>query len=424
MNGAQTEKDFVMTTHVSPTSLKGWKITTAGRSLSTLSQQWARRPHDERYLSLDALLVATKLRAERAEERKIKTSELSLSSPEIAEDDNLADAQLKMNSLMLDVGEDDHRALTNWTFGQIVSLAGAGSASRVLKLLPGANVSNDLTYLMRYNRGSDEIKLYSDDLEALAVTGPDYGRIFDHEVTAAVAAATCGATGDHRWKVPGMLDWGTMIYDPNHPVTKDTTTIFGNDRGVFIFLCQDLCPIEIGKLPDGSPDYVFRGFYVTNSEVGAGTLKLGAMYLRGICCNRIMWGVEAFEEMTMRHTKYAPSRFIEEAQPALQSFANGSAQKLVDGVNLAKQAIVAETKQKAVEFLVGRNIAAKRALSIYEKIVREQWGVAAADEEPEERAVSVWDLAQGITAVAREEKNFDTRIDLEQAAGVLLDRVA
>jgi hypothetical protein len=221
-----------------------------------------------------------------------------------------------------------------------------------------------------------------------------------------------------------MLDWSTMHYDPLHPVTKDTTTLFANDRGVFIFLCQDLAPIEIGKLPDGSPDLVFRGFYVTNSEVGAGSLKLGAMYLRGICCNRILWGVEAFEELTMRHTKYAPMRFIEEARPALESFANGSTEKLIQGVHKAKDAVVAEDKAKAVEFVISRGVAAKRAHAIYEKIVREEWRVPAGEEEPEDRPVSVWELAQGMTAAAREEPNFDTRIELERAAGVLLDRVA
>ena len=33
----------------------------------------------------------------------------------------------------------------------------------------------------------------------------------------------------------------------------------------------------------------------------------------------------------MRHTKYAPNRFIEEARPALESFANGSEMKLIAG---------------------------------------------------------------------------------------------
>lgn len=413
-----------MSQHVSPTSLNGWKITTNGRSLSVLSQQWIRRPHDERFLSLADLKADRKMRADNSEERKIKTADLTFSAPEILESDPKDEALLKFGSLLMDVGADDHRAVTNWTFGQVAGLAGASGATRFLRALPGINVANDLTYAIRYNRGVDEVKLYTDDLEALAITGPDYGRIFDWEVAEAVDAATCGSIGDHRWKVPGMLDWRTMIYDPLHPVSKDTTTLFANDRGVFIFLCQDLAPIEIGKLPDGSPDLVFRGFYVTNSEVGAGKLKLGAMYLRGICCNRILWGVEAFEELEMRHTKYAPNRFIEEARPALESFANGSSMKLVQGVAMAKEAIVAETKAKAVEFVMSRGVAAKRAQAVYEKIVREEWRLGADEEEPEDRPVSVWDLAQGMTAAAREEPNFDTRMELERAAGVLLDRVA
>jgi len=39
-------------------------------------------------------------------------------------------------------------------------------------------------------------------------------------------------------------------------------------------------PIEAGKLPDGSPDLFFRGFYCWNSEVGAKTLGMASFYLR------------------------------------------------------------------------------------------------------------------------------------------------
>jgi hypothetical protein len=44
-------------------------------------------------------------------------------------------------------------------------------------------------------------------------------------------------------------------------------------------------------------DIVFRGFYITQSEVGFKSLKVAVFYLRAICCNRIMWGVEGFEEI-------------------------------------------------------------------------------------------------------------------------------
>ena len=50
-------------------------------------------------------------------------------------------------------------------------------------------------------------------------------------------------------------------------------------------------------------DLVFRGFYVTNSEVGKSALKVAVFYLRAICCNRIMWGVEGFEEISIRDGK-------------------------------------------------------------------------------------------------------------------------
>lgn len=71
-------------------------------------------------------------------------------------------------------------------------------------------------------------------------------------------------TGDTRWKVPGVLDWSTGIYNPRVDITRDTTTLYSSDRDVFLFLVDDLNPIEAGRLPNGSPDLYFRGFYCWN----------------------------------------------------------------------------------------------------------------------------------------------------------------
>jgi hypothetical protein len=54
--------------------------------------------------------------------------------------------------------------------------------------------------------------------ELRAVTGPDYGRIFDHELASAVQRIAGNGTGDTRWKVPGVLDWSTGIY--NQPACR------------------------------------------------------------------------------------------------------------------------------------------------------------------------------------------------------------
>ncbi len=47
------------------------------------------------------------------------------------------------------------------------------------------------------------------------------------------------------------------------------------------------------------------------------TLGIASFYLRAVCQNRNLWGVEDFEEITIRHSKYAASRFAHEAAPAL-----------------------------------------------------------------------------------------------------------
>jgi hypothetical protein len=117
------------------------------------------------------------------------------------------------------------------------------------------------------------VKLYGESLDftARAFTGPDYGRIYDADLVATVQRFA--GTGSH-WKVPGQIDWSNMSYNPWVDVTKETTTLYASDRDVFLFLVDDTRPIEVGKLANGDPDLIFRGFYAWNSEVGARSMGI------------------------------------------------------------------------------------------------------------------------------------------------------
>ncbi len=198
------------------------------------------------------------------------------------------------------------------------------------------------------------------------------------------------------------------IYNPSVDVTKENTTLYASDRDVFMFLVDDLNPIEIE--PD---DPMFRGFYVWNSEVGSKTFGIATMYLRAVCCNRILWGVEQFQEIVLRHTAGAPARFYEEAGPALEGFAAGDPAKVVRGVKKAKRAKAAKTAEEQIEFLLSLNFSAKAAAEI----------VSISEVEEGHPPRSVWDMAQGITAFARSIPNQDRRIDTEKVAKKLLDTV-
>lgn len=256
--------------------------------------------------------------------------------------------------------------------------------------------------------------LEADDgrVELRAVTGPDYGRIWDHELVAAVRKIAGNGTGDTRWKVPGVLDWNTMTHNPFVDITNDTTTLYASDRDVFLFLVDDTHPIEAGRLPDGSPDLYFRGFYCWNSEVGSKTLGIASFYLRAVCMNRNLWGVENFEEITIRHSKFAAQRFAHEAAPALTRFADSSPAPFIAGIKAARERIVARNDEDRDSFLRKRGFSKSETAKIIETVLHEEGC-------PPE---SVFDFVQGITAHARGKAHQDARLDLEGRAKRLLER--
>jgi hypothetical protein len=155
------------------------------------------------------------------------------------------------------------------------------------------------------------------------------------------AAIAGNGTGDTRWKVPGVLDWKTMTHNPFVDITKDTTTLYASDRDVFLFLVDDTHPIEAGRLRDGC----------WNSEVGSKMLGIASFYLRAVCMNGNLWGVENFEEITIRHSKFAAQRFAHEAAPALTRFADSSPPPFITGIKAARERIVARTDEDRDGFL-------------------------------------------------------------------------
>lgn len=382
----------------------GYKVdVTRGQRVGRVSSEWFSRPDDERYLSLGDLARSVRGRSERSRTRVVETALIHVEA-------NRNDSERL--ALMLP-GADAPVTPTHWSFGQLASQVGAPAA--YLRQLPAPLAAINLQYGLTSNR-AEQIKTLETEngrLELRAVTGPDYGRIYDHELVEAVQKIAGNGTGDTRWKVPGVLDWSTGIYNPCVDISKDTTTLYASDRDVFLFLVDDLNPIEAGRLPDGSPDLYFRGFYCWNSEVGAKTLGMASFYLRAVCQNRNLWGVEDFEEISIRHSKYAANRFAHEAAPALEGFANSSPLPFINGIKAARERIVARTDEDRSDFLRARGFSKAETGKIIETVLAEE------GRPPE----SIFDFVQGITALARSKTYQDARLDMEGKAKKLLDRV-
>ena len=384
---------------------KGFRVDVSRGTLnSRVSSEWFSRPDDERYLNLTELYDSVKARADRATARTVESRAVRVE----ASRDNAEKLALIVP------GQEQPIAPTHWSFGQLCSLISAPAT--YMRQLPAPLAGINLQHGLLSHRAELVKTLENDDgrIELRAVTGPDYGRIWDHELVAAVMRIAGNGIGDTMWKVPGVLDWATMTHNPFVDITKDTTTLYASDRDVFLFLVDDTHPIEAGRLPNGEPDLYFRGFYAWNSEVGSKTLGIASFYLRAVCMNRNLWGCENFEEITIRHSKFAAQRFAHEAAPALTSFANSSPAPFVASVKAAREKIVARTDEDRESFLRKRGFSKAETGKVIDIVLQEEGHPPA----------SIFDFVQGITAHARDKTNQDSRLELEGKAKTLLEKAA
>ena len=372
-----------------------------GRNIGRVSSEWFSRPDDERFLSLTDLNDVVRARADRATTRVVDSKAIRVEAR--------SDSPERLSLMVPD--EERPIAPTNWAFGQLCSLVGAPAS--YLRELPAALAGINLQHGLVAHRGEQVKLLQTDDgrTELRAATGPEYGRIWDYELVEAVMKIAGDGVGQTRWKVPGVLDWSNMHYNPYVDVTRDTTTLYASDRDVFIFLVDDTHPIEAGKLPNGDPDLYFRGFYCWNSEVGAKTLGMATFYLRAVCMNRNLWGVENFEEVKIRHSKFAANRFAREAAPALEHFADSSPMPFLSGIKTARERIVARKDEDRETFLRKRGFSKAETAKIVTTVLNEE------GRPPE----TIYDFVQGITAFARTRTNQDSRLELEGKARKLLE---
>src|SRR3546814_2250394 len=88
--------------------------------------------------------------------------------------------------------------------------------------------------------------------------------------------------------------------------------------------------------------------------------------------NRNLWGVENFEEVKIRHSKFAANRFAHEAAPALERFSDSSPMRFVSGVKTARERIVARKDADREDFLRKRGFSKAESAKIVATVLGEE----------------------------------------------------
>jgi hypothetical protein len=353
-----------------------------------LNAQWASRPDDQRFLTVEALHAAVSARRQRAGEVGSAAEHLRI-IPAESGDLILGDATGKRFG-----------KLTNWAFGQLCQRAKAPAG--FLRGLPPVMAAMNLQYQVEHavDVADRDVKVLSwkDGRFSAAVTSATYGRIWDEEITRAILSRV----DLDVWKVPAAS------YSGSDPLRA--TTLYASDRDVFVFLCDTQNAIEI----PGEPAPKYRGFYVSNSEVGDGRFILATFLFDRVCDNRIIWGQSEFREISIRHTSGGPTRFMASAAPTLTKFLNASTTSEVRAITAAQDKIVGKDRKEVVNWMRERGFTLGNAGAAYD----------ASEREGIRNPTSLWGVISGLTEIAHKIPHTDERVDLERKASGLLDLVA
>lgn len=356
------------------------------------SHQWATRPADERFTSL--IELRDYCQSVRKRSKATVLSSRAISAAPIEGDSK---------GLVL-VGPDGHAAnVSHWSFGQLCARADAPAG--YLRELPAALAADNINYGLKRRDVEDIGVLLSRDASSVttvrAITGPSYGRIWNAQIAdALVQRFGDGITGAFR--VPG--EFGKAI-----TVTKDNTTLYASDRDMFVFLADEEHRIDVPDRRNGKAGSMARGFFVSNSEVGAGTLSVATFLFDYVCANRIVWGAQDFAEIKVRHTAGAPDRWLEEVAPAIRAYATSSTTSVTKAIADARAARIDDVDAFLATRFTKSQVTAIKAAHL-------------ADEgRPIE---TLWDATTGVTAYARGIEYQDARVDLERKGGAILKLAA
>lgn len=361
-------------------------------TLTQASTQWATRPADQRFTSLHSMLDFMNRVRQHSVARVVSSRRLTAQP---VEGDSSA--------LVISAPNGHAVAPTHWSFGQLAQRAGAPAG--YLRDLPAPLAADCLNFGLHHTRDVEElgVLLHQDGGvgELTAVTGPNYGRVWNATIVQAlIARFGDGVTGNFR--VPG--EFGRHV-----DVTTENTTLYASDRDMFIFLADEEHRIEVPHRRDGKSGSLARGFFVSNSEVGKSKLVISVFLFDYVCCNRIVWGAEGYEEIAIRHSSGAPDRWIEEVKPAIEAYANSSTSGLTTLIAQAQDKRLADVDA----FLSAR-------------FSKSQVGaIKAAHFADEDRPIeTLWDATTAVTAYARGIGYQDERVALEREGGKILKLAA
>jgi hypothetical protein len=355
----------------------------------TAHREWANRPPDERYASVEALHEAARARRDRTTERDIETRDFRT---EAAGTDGLAICESSGRTA----------SLTHWSFEQLATIAGA--PPKYLRSLPAPIASDAINFgLQRHHRSQHQLFVDRDAPWTVhAITSSRYARVHHDEL----ASRVLDLMADHpAWHLP------LGYKDGEYGAERVPSGAYLGDRDMFLFLVDG--NRDLGDPTDSTQAGLFRGFILRNSDVGAAALTLDLFLFRAVCSNHVIWGFQHVAGFRRRHVgasiQEAWTSSLEAVCAALD--ADPSVDRALLQRSIALE--LGPTRDAVLDAVVHR-------LDLSRKQAAEAYTLA---EQHEANPRSIWGYVQGLTRLSQRTSWQDGRFAVDQAASRLLATV-
>jgi hypothetical protein len=355
----------------------------------TAHREWASRPPDERYASVQTLYEAARARRARTQERDIDTADFRTEA--VTHDD-----------LVLREASGRTAVLTHWSFGQLATIASA--PPNYLRTLPAAIASSAINYgLQRQRREQHTLFLErTAPWTVRAITSQRYARVHHDELASRVLDLMALHSA---WHLP------LGYKDGEYGAERVPSGAYLGDRDMFPYLVDGNRALD--DPTDRTDAGLFRGFILRNSDVGAAALTLDLFLFRACCANHVLFGFQHVAGFRRRHIgasiQDAWTTSLAGVRAALDADTASDRTVLL---RAATQELGA-TREAVLDAVVQRlDLSQKHAAEAY--TLAEQY-------EPNPR--SVWGYVQGLTRLSQRTPWQDGRFALDRAASRLITTV-
>ena len=381
-----------------------------GGNIYEASRQWASRPPDQCFDSLQSMHDFCAGYKDMSEVWPAQLSTMRVRPHHNVEDDLV----MKGPSSQIHARELE---FTNFSFSQLCS--NISCPSEFMSTLPSTMAADVMNYKLQEleNQGGKDALLLVQDERQVVATEPNkmilrattskiYDRVWNAQVTDFLLKLNRHFDGRFQ---PPSVNWRSDSRNTD-PSDQGGTGLYASDRDMFAFL------VDKEKQLDISGAELVRGFFVSNNEVGSGSLKLCMFLCDYICGNHIIWDVTQAVTVSARHAGNAATETFEKIFPlsiALQVSKKASLDEVK--IRKAQTKILGQNKEKTVDFIFEKRFATRR-------LAEAAW--VSSDLREGVNPNSVWGMICGMTAMARSVTHYNKRADIEVSASKLMEVAA